>query len=506
MTSETSARAITRRSMLKRLGLATTTVYAAPSLLTLGGGARASSGGSGGGSGGSGGSGGGSGGGRSSSGGNQGGGNAGGRGSGGRSSGGGRNAGGGNRGGGGRPDRDSRPSRPRFLRRQQPQQTRQQARPQQTRRRTGPRTVQQQDPPPARPQPEFVVLLPPGTGTRSIEALGYGILARRSNGVMAGDILRVRAPMGRTLAEARAEVAGALPVRRIDTNALYRPNAMLCEDEGCAAFDIIGWRSSRNGCSLRPRIGMIDTAVNPDQPALQGQRLTVLEVPRDDGRPVASALHGTAVATLLIGRPDSRTPGLLPDAELLAVNAFFSEGDAGEDAADVYAIAEAVDMLIAREVTTINMSFSGPPNDLLEELVARAAAAGVALVAAAGNGGPLADPAYPAAYDDVIAVTAIDRRDNVYRQANRGSYIAFAAPGVDLWTAASVSGGRLRSGTSYAAPFVTAALAVRRAEAPGEPLAESLALLARNARDLGEAGPDETFGHGVIQAGFLCDL
>ena len=361
-----------------------------------------------------------------------------------------------------------------------------------------PRRARRRRPP---PRPELVILIPIGAAVAPIEALGYGVVARRSNGLLQGDVLRLQAPANRTLAQARSEIGGLLPVRALDLNTLYRPNAILCEDGDCAAFEMIDWRPRLDGCSLRPRIGMVDTGVNPEQPALRGQRLRVLEAGQGE-RTAASALHGTAIATLLIGRADSRTPGLLPEAELVAVNAFFVAG--GEDAADVYAIAEAVDVLIDERVAVINMSFTGPANDLLAELVGRARDAGVAIVAAAGNGGPLADPAYPAAYPEVIAVTAVDRTDRVYRKANRGPYISFAAPGVDLWTAASISGGRLRSGTSYAAPFVTAALAARRAEVPDEPMADSLAVLARHARDLGEAGMDETFGHGVLGAGFLC--
>src|SRR5690606_36077764 len=123
---------------------------------------------------------------------------------------------------------------------------------------------------------------------------------------------------------------------------------------------------------------------------------------------------------------------------------------------------------------------------------------------AAGNGGRGAPPAYPAAWPGVLAVTAVDAGLNPYRQAARGPQVDFAAPGVNLWTAASISGGRLRSGTSYAAPFVTAALAAVRARRPGQPLAETVADLARCAEDRGEAGHDEIFGHGIISSADQC--
>src|SRR5690606_9061060 len=128
-----------------------------------------------------------------------------------------------------------------------------------------------------------------------------------------------------------------------------------------------------------------------------------------------------------------------------------------------FSLAEALDRLVILGVRVINLSFSGPENLILHEMILRAAEAGIALVAAAGNGGAGAPAAYPAAWPEVIAVTAVDTQHRPYRQANRGDYINFAAPGVNLWAAASISGGRLKSGTSYAAPFVTAALAARLA-------------------------------------------
>jgi subtilisin family serine protease len=104
----------------------------------------------------------------------------------------------------------------------------------------------------------------------------------------------------------------------------------------------------------------------------------------------------------------------------------------------------------------------------------------------------------------VIAVTAVDWRENPYRQANRGDYVSLAAPGANIWTAASISGGRLRSGTSYAAPFVMAALAVERMRTPDAPLVEVKDRLLACARDLGEPGVDPIYGHGLLNAPEQC--
>ena len=186
---------------------------------------------------------------------------------------------------------------------------------------------------------------------------------------------------------------------------------------------------------------MIDTEVNAEHEALRDRPSRSCPSSRRARRPPA-AVHGTAIAALLVGDDASRTPGLLPDARLLAVEAFHR--DRAGDASDVYKLVRGLDALTARGVRVVNMSFAGRPT-AAGAGVARAAESGMILVTAAGNRGPTAPPAYPGAYAEVIAVTAVDRTQQVYRQAGRGDHIAFAAPGVRIWTAASVSGGRFRS-------------------------------------------------------------
>ena len=105
------------------------------------------------------------------------------------------------------------------------------------------------------------------------------------------------------------------------------------------------------------------------------------------------------------------------------------------------------------------MSLAGPKDAFLGKTVREMSAEGVVFVAAAGNGGPAAAPSFPAAYDEVIAVTAVDRRLKSYVYATRGSHIDLAAPGVEIW--AALPGGRegTLTGTSFAAPYVTAVIA-----------------------------------------------
>ena len=78
------------------------------------------------------------------------------------------------------------------------------------------------------------------------------------------------------------------------------------------------------------------------------------------------------------------------------------------------------------------MSFAGPRDPSLERALKEAHDKGIILIAAAGNAGPKSPPLYPAADRHVIAVTATDIDDRLFTGANRGNYLAIAAPGVDI--------------------------------------------------------------------------
>jgi subtilisin family serine protease len=124
----------------------------------------------------------------------------------------------------------------------------------------------------------------------------------------------------------------------------------------------------------------------------------------------------------------------------------------------------------------------------------------VAEIAAAGNGGASADPLYPGAEPGVIAVTATDEQGQLFEMANRGSYIAIAAPGVDILLHAPGDAVQIASGTSIAAAEVTgiAALALQRY---GTLSPDALiAALGAGARKPESAAGAEDYGAGVIDA------
>lgn len=319
---------------------------------------------------------------------------------------------------------------------------------------------------------------------------------------------RLEIPPGVTLSEARQIVRSLPSGQDADFNHYYRSEQSAfenCRDLECPARIAIDWPSIPNresACGRTVAIGMIDTGINETHDTFAGARLDLRRLSQDDFDP-SRAVHGTAIAALFVGDPTTRSPGLVPGSRLVAVDAFHRVG--GDERADVFKLVEAVGVLAGQDVGVINLSLAGPPNTVLAGLMDRLVfEQDIVVAAAVGNLGPNAEPAYPAAYDPVIAVTAVDRNLSVYRRAVRGPHVDLAAPGVDVWTAASISGARPKTGTSFAVPFVSAAAAMLRETRPDLDAAAIEGELRRLARDAGDPGPDPIFGAGLVSINGLC--
>ncbi|MBO0743066.1 MAG: S8 family serine peptidase, partial [Hyphomicrobiaceae bacterium] len=243
-------------------------------------------------------------------------------------------------------------------------------------------------------------------------------------------------------------------------------------------------------------IAIIDSAVDARHPDLQG---AVARSFNAAGRAdTAPQYHGTAVAGII--RAHGLVQGAAPGAEILAVRAFRTGGEIDGATTTTQILISAVDWAVRNGARVLNMSFIGTHDPALQQILSAANGKGVTVVAAAGNGGPTAPPVYPAAYPDVIAVTAVDERDQRYQHANRGSYIALAAPGVDILAPVEHGGYAYVSGTSFAAAYVSAIAALLLERDPSLDSKSILELLATGAEDLGPAGRDDDFGAGRVNA------
>ena len=240
-------------------------------------------------------------------------------------------------------------------------------------------------------------------------------------------------------------------------------------------------------------IGMIDTPVDLDY----GDTLLSPTIERVDFVPAGNEqnrLHGTEVAGIMV----SKNPriGIAPDAKLIAISAFsINPNNPDERRSNSGLVARALEYAIKQQVDVLNLSFAGGSDPVVDKLVDEAMKRGIVVVASAGNNGPNAQPAYPAAIPGVIAVTAVDSQEGLFGQANRGDYIDLAAPGVGILTTAPRGAFQLSSGTSLATAHVSGAIALLLA---ANRQAFNADVLNRTAIDLGKPGRDTDFGFGLM--------
>lgn len=371
---------------------------------------------------------------------------------------------------------------------------------------------------------------PQQVANRLISTFGLITLSQTRLDILGTSLYRFRIPAGRTLEDVVASLAREPGVETTQPNWRYTLN------DGAAAappteavqsapvtqvahstlpqyaLDLIDARKaneiSRGDNVL---IAVIDTGIEENHPEIAGSiagRFNTFP-----SQPIIADTHATAIASIITAKRE--LAGIAPGARILSVQAFTPTSNTAQ-ATDARAatapqrsggkgtshrIVTGLDWSLLKGARIVNMSFSGPPLDALAgKIIAKASHAGVIFIAAAGNGGPTAAPAYPAANPTVIAVTAIDKAKNLYADANIGDYIDVAAPGVDVMAAASGGAYDLASGTSFAAAHVSAVTALMLSHTPGLSRDRIVAQLKDTALDLGTPGADERFGAGCINA------
>ncbi|WP_255782534.1 type VII secretion-associated serine protease mycosin [Dactylosporangium sp. AC04546] len=249
-------------------------------------------------------------------------------------------------------------------------------------------------------------------------------------------------------------------------------------------------------------IAVIDSGVDSGHPQLRG----AVEPGPDHLDGGLSRLdcvgHGTAVAGIIAARPMDGVAfrGLAPAATILALRVSelvelengATAGRRGTAADLAAAIREAVE----RGARVINLSLVSYRDDpAVRAAVAFAVAHDVVLVAAAGNRYAEGNPVpYPAAYDGVIGVGAVDESGKRLPSSQAGDYVDLVAPGAGIVSTVPPAGLRAGDGTSFATPFVsaTAALLLQyRPELTAREVAEQL-------RATADGGWGEGYGAGRL--------
>lgn len=280
----------------------------------------------------------------------------------------------------------------------------------------------------------------------------------------------------------RAEVARAhrLAGRPVeDTESLPRvtPRSLLDRSRGSMVL----------GEARLPRItvAIIDSGIDGWHRELQGsevRRGLDLLNPCGDGRTDVSG-HGTAVAGVIA----SHSRGAASGVRLLPVRTSLGTGTSWRwlsATAIVWATDNGADV-----INISRASRSSRPSRVEQAAVRYATERGVVIVASAGND-PHRPVAYPAAYPEVIAVTSVDGRGQLSVFAAHHGGVDLAAPGSKVETLAVDGGYRIGSGTSIAAPLVTATVARIKAVNPQLGPRQIQHLLAQSSSPLPFGGPD----------------
>ncbi len=363
---------------------------------------------------------------------------------------------------------------------------------------------------------EVVLQIPAGIPAAELQAmldrLGLTVLGTENLGLLGVTTYRVQIGHGGTI----GAVIHALSAYQIVVGAQANYTYRLVEDSGAAAaapalaqatqlagreqegdagqyalskLGIRGVHRLAKGTNVA--VAVIDSQIDLNDLELRG---TISEDYDATGTADRPQPHGTGMAGAIAAH--SRLMGIAPAARLYAVDAFSNH--AGTAESTTYAIIKGLDWAVARGVRVINMSFAGPRDPSMERTLHAAHDRGIVLVAAAGNDGPKSPPLYPGADPDVIAVTATDSKDKVFPGANRGRYIAVAAPGVDILVPAPEGAYQLTTGTSVASAEVSGIVALLLDRHPNLTPDDVRGILTSSARHLGRKERDDVYGAGLV--------
>lgn len=207
-------------------------------------------------------------------------------------------------------------------------------------------------------------------------------------------------------------------------------------------------------------IGLVDSTVTPSGTELDKFLAPQRSVAADlDSLEIGGLTHGTTMfETILRGMELALEPGETSVAvQILPIDIY-----GGSDQTTIFHVANGIVEAVNAGATVINLSFGGAqPSPLVQDIISDSQEFGVSFFAAAGNE-PVATEMYPAAYPDVVAVTAMDPKGDIANYANRGDFVDVAAPGSNVIT----FGGQnfYTNGTSVSAAYVSGMAASRAAQ------------------------------------------
>lgn len=235
-------------------------------------------------------------------------------------------------------------------------------------------------------------------------------------------------------------------------------------------------------------VAVVDTGV-ASHPVLDGRVTAGYDFVDNDETPIDLNRHGTHVAGTVV----DCTPGL--NVKIMPVRVLDERGRGL-----TLTVALGVRYAVDHGASVINLSLSGRHSSFLDENISYAIGNGVTVVVAAGNEAGDTAQFCPSHINEAIVVGAVDSGLNVAYFSNKGSSLDLVAPGVNVNGPVLGNGFDSLSGTSMAAPHVAAIAAMYKLQDPSRTPAQIDALLKSNAKDLGPAGWDSSYGFGLVEA------
>ncbi len=331
---------------------------------------------------------------------------------------------------------------------------------------------------------------------RAVSQQGYKIISRRHYKGLGLVLTILRTPDGVSAAQAVASLRTQYKQSSIDRNTVYTLHAG--KPESLKYMKRINWSTPTANCGKGLKVGLLDSAIDTHHKAFHSRNI-IQKTFTVAGTLAASRLHGTAIASQWLGNSKSGIAGVIPGATLYSGAVFYQKNK--QQITNSNLVVNGLNWLILNRVDVINLSFGGQRNDIIEKSIKRALKKGISVVASAGNGGPKGQAVYPAAQKGVVAVTALTVSNKIYAYATHGNYIDLAAPGVNILVAKPGNRIKYVSGTSFSAPYVSAALLVLKRKKNLRSHRSRLRWLKQKARALGTA---KTFGKGLLQVPGAC--
>jgi subtilisin family serine protease len=347
---------------------------------------------------------------------------------------------------------------------------------------------------------------------RSVDEISKKAIIEDHGGLIVRNLDIINAKLARLQRDKINEIEKKVGVIRIDIDGYIQLNTSTITSSVIQSPQIVPWGIERIEAenigkivTKDVRVAIMDTGVDLEHPDLKDSIAGGIDITDPLLSPIDIDGHGTHVAGIVSAFDnDIGILGVAPKARLYPVKVFRRGSLQPEDRKSEIIVAYYSDIITGLEwcidnnIQVVNMSFGSSVDcPSIYDAIIKVRSSGILLVASAGDNNS-SDPIYPAAYPEVISVSAIDNRDNKTNKSNYGYSIDLTAPGLDILSTFPNGRYAILSGTDMATPHVTGVLALALAAEIKPDDAERI--MYDKAEDLGSKGRDDLYGYGLVDA------